>query len=338
MNAALNFNYHQQALFRLLLITVVVAGTLFIVINSYYHMYYLVILQLPIILFSLFLWFKTKSGADTPILRWLYMLAISAILGFMLAEPNAIASVFLWCYITPGFAYILLGKSKGFIFTGVFYIYAVMMYFHHIELGHFHYQTGDTNNIIISALVLWGGTHLFEHARELAQERLIELASKDTLTGLHNRFSLSDAMQDFCQYAQEHQQTFSMVIFDVDFFKQINDRFGHDNGDKVLKRIANTMRQQVDEKYDKLFRLGGEEFLVLYKNCDLHNATRKAQQVLDSVAAITFNGIDIAKLTLSAGVAEYRHDGDSLHQLYSQADIRLYQAKASGRNCVINSL
>lgn len=329
-----DFNDHRQALFRLLLLLMVVAGLFFAFYNSVQHLYFLVMLQLPFVVLSFILWLITQNQKDTPRLRFLYLLLLTAILAVILWDEQSSATMFLWCYVLSSFAYILLGASNGFFYTAVFYLYAVLVYYWHVLVGDFAYQVGDNVNVVISALLLWGATHLFEQARTQNQERLADLALKDALTGCYNRLSLADSFQDFCALSLKKHTTFSLIILDVDYFKRLNDQFGHEFGDKVLKRIADCLQQPL-AKVDKLFRLGGEEFLILFAKTNRQDAFIKTQNILKQITQLSFENLDAIKISMSAGVAEFPQDGTKFEELYSLADHKMYQAKAQGRNQVV---
>ena len=138
--------------------------------------------------------------------------------------------------------------------------------------------------------------------------------------------------------AERHDLEFSVVMMDIDFFKHYNDRHGHPAGDLVLKTIADLLRGNI-RKIDVAARYGGEEFALILVETGRENATLVAEKLRKMVEEYPFpyredqpNG----KLTISAGVAAFPQDGRTAEGLVAEADRRLYQAKQSGRNCVVS--
>ena len=163
------------------------------------------------------------------------------------------------------------------------------------------------------------------------EQRLTRLATTDPLTGALNRRSIMERLQDMV----EHQKMPPCVLMgDIDFFKKVNDTYGHAAGDEVLKTFTNTIRQLL-RKGDFLGRLGGEEFVVALENTDLPNAQTLAERLRLAIAnSQTPNdgGIPIA-ITASFGLALYSRD-ESVDAWLARADAALYRAKQSGRNRV----
>jgi diguanylate cyclase (GGDEF)-like protein len=130
--------------------------------------------------------------------------------------------------------------------------------------------------------------------------------------------------------SQRHQSIFSVLLIDLDFFKKINDNYGHQVGDEALIHASQCFKQVLRE-IDWLSRYGGEEFLVLLPETNLHGATLVAERIQKILATKPFTGTTDFPLTASIGVASY-HPGDNIDQLIATADKALYQAKAQGRN------
>ncbi len=168
-------------------------------------------------------------------------------------------------------------------------------------------------------------------ATKKAQER----ASKDALTGIWNRQALNEVLErEFVRW-QRYQKPLTMVVWDVDDFKNVNDRFGHSAGDVVLKTIAQIFSKAV-RKADFIARFGGEEFVGLFPETDLDNAlvlTNKVRQIVEKTR-FHYQDIPVA-ITASAGLAMFEGD-DNIDDVFNRADKALYAAKTSGRNnCVI---
>lgn len=166
----------------------------------------------------------------------------------------------------------------------------------------------------------------------------MRLALLDPLTLLGNRAALDSALHRELQMAERHQHELSLLMIDVDFFKKINDEYGHHRGDLVLCEIARGI-QSACRGSDITFRYGGEEFVVVLGKTGAEGAKIIAERIRQQIAEtqIIHNGKSIGT-TVSIGIAT-RHSNEREHisDLFERADRALYIAKNSGRNCVISS-
>lgn len=157
-------------------------------------------------------------------------------------------------------------------------------------------------------------------------------AHRDPLTGIGNRAALEDHLAREVALARRHHQSLSLLVVDIDWFKQVNDRHGHTIGDAVLRSVARVTKELLRGD-DLLFRFGGEEFVVLLRGTPQDGAMIVAERIRAAIAAANCicEGKDI-KVTVSLGVATLREeDGD---RLFDRADHALYEAKQQGRNRV----
>lgn len=152
----------------------------------------------------------------------------------------------------------------------------------------------------------------------------------DPLTGLWNRKHFDQVLETEIDRSLRHRQPVSLILFDIDAFKLINDQFGHPAGDAVLCEMAQ-LASGLIRSSDALFRWGGEEFVVLATATGHRNASRQAESLRAAIAAHRFPSV--AQLTVSLGVAEYL-DAESAAEWFQRADAMLYAAKRSGRNRV----
>jgi diguanylate cyclase (GGDEF)-like protein len=180
-------------------------------------------------------------------------------------------------------------------------------------------------------LVLLGALIMRQLVR---MQRLRELASTDALTGVANRRSMDRLGADAIAHARAAGEGFTALTFDIDYFKRVNDSFGHLTGDQVLARIAHACQGAL-RQFDLLGRTGGEEFLVLLPNTRLEQAHPIAERLRAAVAEIDFSEIsDDLTVTISVGMAELVATDADLKALMHRADNALYRAKADGRNRV----
>jgi diguanylate cyclase (GGDEF)-like protein len=176
-------------------------------------------------------------------------------------------------------------------------------------------------------------TATHKQALSSANRQLEQLSKTDALTELHNRGSLEKALGIiFSAYQKKPSSTHSLVIADLDFFKKINDQYGHPIGDIVLKEVAKLMMAST-RKGDFIGRYGGEEFVVLLPNTPSSGAIsfcEKLRQKIEAMTIKTDKG-DI-KVTMSLGVAQLMEEDKTSSAWLVRADEALYKAKASGRN------
>lgn len=165
------------------------------------------------------------------------------------------------------------------------------------------------------------------------QRRLEDMASRDKLTGAASRQVFDGIFGRAVKSAERKNVPLSLLTMDIDNFKEINDTYGHQHGDQVLRTFARIIRQQVRDA-DTLCRWGGEEFLLLLESCDLARAVKIAEGIRNAVKAHSFTfGTDTKILTLSLGVAEHKPD-ETQEALIERCDQALYRSKREGRDRV----
>jgi diguanylate cyclase (GGDEF)-like protein len=162
-------------------------------------------------------------------------------------------------------------------------------------------------------------------------DRLRQAALKDPLTGLANRRLLMERLREEQERCQRGQAPFSLAMLDVDYFKRINDRHGHDVGDRVLCLLAQTIDEQL-RGYDLCARWGGEEFMLLLPGTDIAQARRLSERIMARVRELRLPDLgQHARLTVSVGLAIHR-SGEAVDQTIGRADSELLQAKRQGRD------
>jgi diguanylate cyclase len=171
-----------------------------------------------------------------------------------------------------------------------------------------------------------------------ARRRLSEVADTDPLTGQHNRRAMSELLEQLHQQAGNARSRLSVVMLDIDHFKSINDRFGHQAGDRVLQEVAQCLRTQLRSQ-DHLARWGGEEFLAVLPGADAESVRRITERLREGVESLRVPiGDTEVQVTCSLGVASCGPRMASLDRLIREADSALYRAKRSGRNRVCEAL
>jgi two-component system cell cycle response regulator len=164
----------------------------------------------------------------------------------------------------------------------------------------------------------------------------VELAITDPLTGLHNRRYLDSHLRSLVERSANAGKPMSVLAFDLDFFKGINDTYGHDAGDDVLREFAHRLKKSV-RGIDLVVRHGGEEFVVVMPETDLKHAMSIADRLRQDVEGEVFNTSagDSIPVTVSVGVSEFQGPSDTAEALMRRADQALYAAKREGRNRVV---
>lgn len=189
---------------------------------------------------------------------------------------------------------------------------------------------GATLLFILGSLLVALG---WERNRRL-RRRLEAWASLDPLTGLHNRRSLEQRMRPLLAGAAGEDRRFACLLFDIDHFKSINDRYGHAAGDQVLQEVAQLLRAEV-RAGDIICRWGGEEMLVVLADCGREQALQRAEGLRRAIERLYANGQRAVEgVTASVGVACFPGDGATLAAMASVADEAMYRAKREGRNRV----
>jgi diguanylate cyclase (GGDEF)-like protein len=168
---------------------------------------------------------------------------------------------------------------------------------------------------------------------EQALKIINELAIRDELTGSHNRRHLIRLIENEKERAARLGGMFCLCLLDIDHFKRINDTYGHQAGDAVLREFAATVQRQIRES-DSFGRYGGEEFLLMLPETSIDEARALAERVRANIAGLGFPDLPDLAVTVSIGVAQYLVD-EPIAQTVARADEALYQAKSGGRNRVV---
>lgn len=164
------------------------------------------------------------------------------------------------------------------------------------------------------------------------------MAITDVLTGLHNRRYMESHLTTLIQQAKERDRNLALMILDIDYFKSINDTYGHDVGDEVLREFARRVRKNV-RGIDLACRYGGEEFVVVMPETEMDLALRIGERLRQSVAENGFpvrQGAESIDVTVSVGVAQLEAPADTIDTIIKRADQALYAAKQNGRNRVVS--
>ncbi len=166
----------------------------------------------------------------------------------------------------------------------------------------------------------------------LIQQKVLEhKAQHDCLTGIYNRQKIDEVLHKLCKFSGRRKEEIGLIMFDIDHFKKVNDNYGHDVGDEVLKEITNFVKKSIREG-DIFGRWGGEEFVIILRHTNIEDTHKKALRLCKSIENFQKEGIP--KITISIGLTKLNKN-DHPKSLLKRADLALYQAKAQGRNQAI---
>lgn len=229
--------------------------------------------------------------------------------------------------------------------AGVLTLMTLAYTFAEVAAGMPHeYVQNSVFRIICTAIASTFGAYILERQMRLVylhRALLTSYARRDGLTGIANKRAFDEHAEKAAQQAAREKKPVSVMIFDVDHFKQYNDTYGHLQGNDCLKRIAAVLRQGARRPLDLAARFGGEEFVLFLFDTDAKEALRLAALLRERVEALALphTGSPVARcVTLSGGVATLRAGASRpLETLLGEADAALYRAKADGRNCIVHA-
>lgn len=243
----------------------------------------------------------------------------------------------LWVCLLPACGLLAFGRKSGTVLCAVMLVELIFLL--HTQAGQslvlFDYSDTFKMRFPMLYLAFWGASFVLETIRELTQKQLLALQAKyrslyshDALTEVYNRYGFNELMD---QYFLRHQQNLGLIILDIDYFKHINDAYGHTQGDLVLQHIARLITEHMGSSAD-VCRWGGEEFAVLLPDCEnlCGVADDLGEQVRSSRIPLEQDEVNI---TVSIGAVLVRDTAScTAAQLVSSADACLYRAKLNGRD------
>ncbi len=308
-----------------------VSSTFFVYNLLYNQSYLLVIVDMLLAIYSGYTYQITKKNQQKQvhIKIFVYLIALVAILAVYTLPIEY--GTYLWTVSFPILLYALLGLKHGKIASGCFLLVQLFgVYIVALEQNVSNILS-PLSNLLCCYILVWIVAHVYEYNRRNIENSLTYLASRDSLTGAHNRLSLTSTF-DYFEQNKDCQSSLCLLFIDLDYFKKVNDQYGHDAGDKVLIETAAMLGQVVGD--DNLYRIGGEEFCVTLFDQGIERAEIIAERVRELVSQRVFAfGDKRIQITLSVGLCEYS-EGDQLSDLLKLADNQLYQAKQNGRNQV----
>jgi len=236
-----------------------------------------------------------------------------------------------WIYTYPLLTFFLKGNRIGILWNVIFlFLVLVLMFLDYKNAVPIAFSADEIRQAILAYVIVMVLAYIFEEALLKSYSEVSRLAVTDQLTGLYNRYYIFNKLNDEIKRAKRFQRSFCVILMDIDNFKNINDKFGHDVGDFVLFEVAEVLRE-ITRSIDTVGRLGGEEFIVICPNTDIVGGKITAEKIRSSIEKLHIP--HVGKITVSVGVAEFTGD-ETAHELIKSADLALYKAKRSGKNKV----
>jgi len=190
----------------------------------------------------------------------------------------------------------------------------------------------DSNQIRLVETIAQQTTIAMDNAKLF--EKMQEMAITDSLTGLYNRRYFYMILGNEIERAKRYQSSLTLIMIDIDHFKLVNDKFGHLAGDQVLRSVSDVCKKLLRHT-DNMFRIGGEEFMIILPETNQEEALKVAKRIRSTVAENTFKTKKgSVKITVSIGVSEYGENNPASNEFIESADRTMYDAKKAGRNCV----
>lgn len=282
-------------------------------------------------LFSLYIAYHSYRETISKTIVSGYVLTLIALTSLATYNYPLEYGVHFWAFLFPMTFYMILGRRFGALATCLGFIGQGTSIFLQLSMQGAQATWLLASNFSFAYIAVWLFSHILEVKRRVSEASLGQLASRDALTGVYNRHALT---HNFVRYHKESIKVpLSLLILDLDFFKAVNDQYGHDVGDTVLIQTAALIDGLSDEHL--VYRIGGEEFCIALHNTDIGAARVKAEQIRYAIEHYQFNDASAPiSLTVSIGVYQCDHYAN-LESVLKEADKELYRAKQNGRNQVM---
>lgn len=326
-------NGYRRGVLQLLLLMTAISSAIFSQLNWPVDQS-LAVFELLLAVFCLCLLPFSSNNERQFQLSFLYLIPLYSLFLYALTLPRETETAFVWILVIPVLSHLLLGRRVGLWISIGFMAMAFGIFITHSITEKQEIDVLVVSNLGLAAITVLILSHVYEVGRVRAHSQLLHLASTDNLTSLANRARFLDVFERERNHAERNGSDLSLLLLDLDHFKQVNDLHGHAVGDDVLKYVSAAIAGRL-RKTDLACRLGGEEFAVLLPGANLNRAIIVAETIRRNIADHPYSQDDrIIPLSISIGASEYGDDGRDLESLYAIADEYLYKAKANGRNQV----
>ncbi|MES9960799.1 MAG: diguanylate cyclase [Sedimenticola sp.] len=305
--------------------------------GSYYHAVVLLLLAALVIVN---LGYLKRSINPVPPIRIL-ALAMAILFLYLMYTGGIHGSGILWFYVFPPLGYFLLGTREGTIAMALVALSSLIII---LVLGMPAYldvySTSFLQRLVASLAAVSLLSFFYERSRETRYNEIVRLskalerqAGTDQLSGLLNRFSMTEILEIELERVKRLEKPFSLIMGDIDLFKQINDTQGHLAGDRAIRDVAASIDASI-RKQDAAARWGGEEFLIFLPATDKEGAEKTALRIKENLPKLSYLGD--RTITMSFGLAYSSHEDRHIDQVIKRADDNLYIAKNGGRDCIVS--
>lgn len=269
------------------------------------------------ILLGLFAWHKKRIRLAS------ILLSICSMAGLFMVVHLGGPSLIYWAYPVMATVFFLLTQREAVIIDLLAMAVLASAIWPHMSIMEFA-------GVMVNMVLIIVFAYIFANRTRHQRQQLALLATEDSLTGAGNRRAFDAKLNEILATNQRKRQPVSLLVIDLDLFKSINDKYGHETGDQILCQITNIIQERIRVS-DGLYRIGGEEFVVIAMGANLSAGTRRAEQlrVLVEESALLAD----RSVTISVGVAEI-NKGETGAECLKRADAALYEAKGAGRNTI----
>ena len=341
-----HFELRKEMLIRVFLHITTFILVFFTLVNFFvYHKYLLAGVELIASLISIFALMKLKNPKTLQKAIVISSTNIFIFFLFYLFVNQNVDNGLIWTIFLPIFIIPLNGHKEG-LYISLFF-YAIVFIVAYMGIGVWQHGVWNFHSymrFVLASLVLVYITYITElaiyrsnvllskkEAKEIEYiQKLKEMSQKDYLTSLYNRRETSDLLAIEMKKFHRYDNAMALAIIDIDFFKNINDTYGHNRGDSVLVSFAQQLRDALRET-DIVGRWGGEEFLIVFTHTDIKDAFKKCETLRKMIENKVFE--EVGSVTCSIGLAAME-EGMDQDSLIEKADKALYEAKNNGRNRV----
>ncbi|PIG09733.1 diguanylate cyclase [Comamonas sp. 26] len=293
-------------------------------------------------------WSQTQR--DPGLFFWHQLIAVTGVLGLLMAAPKVAfqALVMLLVFSTDGFLaprrtsfWMTWSRTLIAIALAVYWVGPQMRMTTDTLIGQF-LTVGTMLGAVVRCSVLVTYFRSMQYRLSASNEKLAialkqieDLARNDDLTGIANRRGIMERLQQCINTARRSNTPFCIALLDIDFFKQVNDRYGHEGGDKVLRAFGQLLSSQI-RAADHVGRYGGEEFLLVLCDTEASQAKVLLERIRERTESLPWSQMlhKELRVTCTLGAAQYRQ-GETAEALISRADVAMYKGKATGRNRVV---
>lgn len=352
ISARANYALSKKQVISLIMLVLLVFHIGLLGFFAFFSIKPMVIMDAVSILLYIFCYIQTKEGKSLLMAFNLCYaeIMVHAVVAVLLLGVDSGFTLYIIAMLPMGYFASYNFKLEGKTVNPMFYVIfsVVSFFFARITSNYIEplYSYGDKRVdrviymvnyfIAVVAIVVFFRTLLnqiryLENLHKNQNKKLEQLSKTDTLTGLANRRSI----QERCAQSEAVKEDYALILGDIDDFKKVNDTYGHDVGDLVLKAVAEVFKKAVRGE-DTVCRWGGEEILIFLPGCPLNNARNRAHEILQNIRSTSFEAADHPPfhVTMTLGVAVSTETGDFMETV-KKADDRLYCGKRNGKNQVV---